>query len=520
MNSETRKRILVVSDDYVDTNMGGVGIRNWELSHSLALYATVMLAIPNQTRLRSEAVELITYNREGQDLRSLAQSADAIVVQGFVLHFQPYLTEVGRPIAVDLYVPYLLESLAWHDQSHWTSWIPDYEEYLRVQLELLRFGDFFFCASERQRDYWLGWLHSQKRINPHTYHQSPDLRKLIDVVPFGLPREPFTADHAVLKGVHPGISPTDKLVIWSGGLWDWLDPLSLIRAVALLVPQHPEIKLYFMGSHHPNPVVSGMEMPGMALDLSRELGLLDRHVFFGDWTPYVERGNYLAEADLAVLAHPEHIETHFAFRTRVLDCIWVGLPMVTTRGDTLAELVEDHHIGLTVPPNKVPALAEAILNMIDAKSKLGANKAFDVLRAKLQWDEVAQPLLKFCLNPTQAVDKGLYLTDIERISKDKDEFLNQVILEKDAHLDQVILEKDAFLAQVVHDKDEFLEQVVHEKDAALEQVFQEKDALLFEKKHELAEQNALIQRQQQQIEKYQKSFPMRLYFSIKRLFQR
>ena len=129
------------------------------------------------------------------------------------------------------------------------------------------------CASERQRDYWLGWLHAQKRINPHTYRQDPTLRKLIDVIPFGLPAEPLVATQRVLKGVHPGIGEGDYLLLWSGGLWDWLDPLTLIRSVGQLAPRYPALKLYFMGTHHPNPLVTGMSMPEKAVQLSQELGL-------------------------------------------------------------------------------------------------------------------------------------------------------------------------------------------------------------------------------------------------------
>ena len=58
---------------------------------------------------------------------------------------------------------------------------------LGVQNAQLDHGDFFICASEAQRDFWIGALHSRGRINPLTYADDPTLRRLIDVVPFGLP---------------------------------------------------------------------------------------------------------------------------------------------------------------------------------------------------------------------------------------------------------------------------------------------------------------------------------------------
>jgi len=437
------KNVLVISGDTIDKHMGGLGVRNWELAHALSRYCQVTLAIPNQTSLLSDTVHLISYDLIDGDLDSIVQEVDVIVLHGSILHFHPYLRMLDIPIAVDLYVPNLLESLVWHENDPIENWAPSYEEYLRLQLELLRAGDFFFCASERQRDYWIGWLHAQKRINPHTYHQDPALRKLIDIVPFGLPECAPNPTKSVLKGVYPGIDSNDRVILWSGGIWDWLDPLTLIRALADIPPRYPQIKLYFMGTHHPNPLVNGMEMPQTAINLSRELGLFGKSVFFGDWVPYDERQNYLVEADLGVITHPGHIETHFSFRTRVLDYIWAGIPFIITEGDAWADLAKKENIGYTVAPGDVKGLAVAIENLITENAKVNYADSFDKLRQSHRWDKVILPLAKYCSDPYLSPDKTQYLTEAERIGRDKDTFLQQVIQDKDAYLEQVIQEREA-----------------------------------------------------------------------------
>ena len=53
------------------------------------------------------------------------------------------------------------------------------------QRAALASGDAFVCASERQRDLWLGALLALGRIDPDAYAADPSLRSLIDVVPFG-----------------------------------------------------------------------------------------------------------------------------------------------------------------------------------------------------------------------------------------------------------------------------------------------------------------------------------------------
>ena len=462
-------RILIITEDFVDSNMGGVGMRYWEIAHALAQSCQVTLAVPNQPDLQSEHVSLVSFDLKHGDIRSLAEEADVIFTHGFVVHFHPYLKELGIPLVMDLFNPYLLENLVMYSEGEVDEWIPAYEEYLRVQLEMLRYGDFFTCATERQRDYWLGWLHAQKRLNPHTYRQDPSFRKLIDVVPSGLQEGKPSSRKPVLKGVVPGISTGDRLILWSGGIWDWLDPLTPIRAMALLAPRHPDLKLYFMGTRHPNPVVPNMSMVEKAISLSQELGLYEKSVFFGSWVPYLERESYLVEADLALLAHQGHIETHFSFRTRLLDCIWAGLPMVVTEGDAMADWVKEQNLGLVVPQGDSQAMANAIETVLVDDNRPVYAPAFERVREGLRWQKVVEPLQQFCQSPGPAPDKGLYLTETERISRGKDAYIEQIIHDKDAYIQQIIQDKDAYIAQVIQDKDAHTDQVIRDWEAFLEQ---------------------------------------------------
>ena len=111
------KNVLVISGDTIDKHMGGLGVRNWELAHALSRYCQVTLAIPNQTSLSSNTVHLIPYDLKDGDLKPVAQNVDVIVLHGSILHFHPYLRTLDIPIAVDLYVPNLLESLVWHEND-------------------------------------------------------------------------------------------------------------------------------------------------------------------------------------------------------------------------------------------------------------------------------------------------------------------------------------------------------------------------------------------------------------------
>jgi hypothetical protein len=65
-----------------------------------------------------------------------------------------------------------------------------------------------------------------------------------------------------------------------------------------------------MGTKSPNDKVPIMDMTLKARQLSDELGLTDKSVFFLDgWVPYEDRVNYLLDATIAVSAHFDLPET-------------------------------------------------------------------------------------------------------------------------------------------------------------------------------------------------------------------
>ena len=55
----------------------------------------------------------------------------------------------------------------------------------------------------------------------------------------------------------PGIGAGDRILLWPGGIWNWFDPLTVIRAVARPRAAPPDLRLYFLGIRHPTPGVPG-----------------------------------------------------------------------------------------------------------------------------------------------------------------------------------------------------------------------------------------------------------------------
>ncbi|MCP4362982.1 MAG: glycosyltransferase [Chloroflexi bacterium] len=394
---ERGRTVLIISPDSVHSSMGGVGIRYWELSHQLATVAQVTLAVPNETDLQSETVALCRYeNGQTEPLQSLAQVADIILLSGFAFFHNPFLRELSAYRIVDLYDPMALENLERFADRPLGERMGLHQVNVNTFNDLFAQGDFFICASEKQRDYWLGALTAVNRVTPALYDEDPTLRRLIDLVPFGIPAEPPQHRKRVLKGVRPGIGAEDKVILWGGGLWDWLDPLTVIEAMPLALEQVPEARLFFLGIKHPNPNVPPSRMAERALTLAEKMGLLETAVFYNEWTPYEERESYLCEADVGVSLHGDHIETRFAVRTRLMDYLWARLPMVVSGGDVLSDLVQAYGLGQVVGVGEKTAVAEALIDML--RHPIPPPR-FDPIVERHLWSETAVPLLEYVSAP-------------------------------------------------------------------------------------------------------------------------
>ena len=397
-------RVLVLCFDPLTDTMPGPAIRSWHLAAELAADHEVVLA-GTAGATRTSPVMDVRAVSGGADLDELVGWCDAVFAPTSVVRRHPVVVTSGKPLCIDMYIPTHLENLEPFGSAGDAEHVAAVEHQVSVINDDLRHGDFFLCASERQRDFWLGSLASLGRVNPAVYGADPTLRALIDVVPFGIDPAPVPAGGGLLRRSFPAVGPGDPVLIWGGGVYNWFDPLSLLRAVdRLRRGPRPEVRLVFLGMRNPNPGIPEMRMAVATRALADELGLTGRHVFFNEgWVAYEERGSYLADADLAVSTHLAHIETHFSFRTRVLDYLWAGLPMVLTGGDTLSDGVAEAGLGAAVPPGDAEAIASAIDRLLAAPPDREAVRAYG---QRYAWAAVAEPLRRFMAQPGPARDRG------------------------------------------------------------------------------------------------------------------
>jgi glycosyltransferase involved in cell wall biosynthesis len=384
------RHVLLVSPDRVAPEMAGPGIRYAELARILAHSHHVELAAPrgSETPAEGPTVEVYDHERRGSLDRLIAE-ADVVVAPPLPPALVRSVEKLGRPWIVDLYNPEPFEGLAAARSAE--------QDRLRdvVRIDRLayaaRAGSSFICAGERQRDMWLGLLAAHRRLDSREYRHDPELRGLIDVVPFGVPSVAPARRNGGLRGT---VFPADaKIMVWNGGVWDWLDVETVLQALALLRSRDPSWHLSFSGVGRPShrAAMGGSERvrSGAAhLGLDTEVA-----VHLREWTPYADRATELLDADMGVSAHAPSVEARFAHRARMLDLVWARAPILCSKGDEWAAIVEDEGLGEAVVPQEPEAYAAAAVRIAE-RGRDFYRDALDAAAAKREWEVVAEPLLE------------------------------------------------------------------------------------------------------------------------------
>jgi glycosyltransferase involved in cell wall biosynthesis len=388
----------LVTFDVIGPRIGGSAIRVLGLARALATRGHVpTIAAPRLEAGRPEqpfSIRQFDLTRPRETLAHLVENADVAVLPLHALARLPFLRRARTPLVFDIYDPVLFELMETAPG--------EMRRHVQLLDQLFRRGDFFICASERQRAFWLDALVANGRI--HTPAAAdPELRALIDVVPFGIDPTPPPAptnDRSFLKAVVPSLG-REKIFIWPGGMWDWTDPQIVLSAMRILARRAAGIRLLFFAGTHPTDGHVETSALKETRALATEFQLHDRSVhFIDDYVPYGERGRYLAECDAVVSTHRANLESHYAYRTRLLDCVWAGLPIVCTEGDVMADRVARNGFGIVVPPGNAEALAAAI-ERISTDEDFAASCRARIIESRhlFDWNDAVEPLARFCDQP-------------------------------------------------------------------------------------------------------------------------
>jgi glycosyltransferase involved in cell wall biosynthesis len=148
-------------------------------------------------------------------------------------------------------------------------------------------------------------------------------------------------------------------------------------------------------SDSPNPETTPQRVYAQTRERAREIDPSGRSIVFSPWIPYSAREDLYAASDLIVSISSEGLEADLAYRTRLLDAAWGGVPSVSVAGGALARDLEDAGAGWRVE-RSAEAFARAILAALAPDRREAAARCARAFAAERTWKRVAGPVVSWC----------------------------------------------------------------------------------------------------------------------------
>ncbi len=399
-------RVFAICPEPVRSVTAGVGTRMTNLAGVLANAGHVVtLAVPNDPQDAAGVPEGVTVVRAVPErLGRQADGHDLVLLHGHLgNHYLEQRDDL--PVVIDLYDPFLIDNLHYYTELGLQPYLTDHATW---RLQMAR-GDLFLCSSSEQRSYYLGWLTALGRVSPAVVADDPGLERLIVEVPFGVPAgEPPPAPPRT--EVFPDLAGAAEL-LYFGGIYDWYDPLVVLDALPAVLAQHPSARVVFV--EHPHPELTPQSAAAQTRAEAARRAWLGSHVVFAPWRPAANRFALPQVCDLAVVTHRPGLETLLSLRTRLVDLLWLGLPVVVTEGGTMASIVREIGAGEVVPAQDPAALAAAVNTFLgDGERGSRAGEAGRRWAVNRTWGRVARPLLEFAARPWRDRHRGECSVDL------------------------------------------------------------------------------------------------------------
>ncbi|MCX7717918.1 MAG: glycosyltransferase [Candidatus Sumerlaeaceae bacterium] len=270
---------------------------------------------------------------------------------------------------------------------------------------ILRRADRFSTVSHKQMYATVGELAAVGRLNRHTASHN-----FVSTIPNAASEDflalapPANTPHSERR-FRGRLFPADAFaVLWSGGFNTWTDTRTLAAALSLAMEQEPRI--HFVATGGAIPGHDEITYESFVHEMQKT-GFLDRCHMLG-WVEARDLPALYSECDLGINIDGRNYETLLGARNRLTNMMAIGLPVLTTFGTEISEIIEEHKLGYVVRIGQVEELVGALVKACRSVTdrRLFAARARKFCAEHFSYDATTRPLQHWLASPTLAPDNA------------------------------------------------------------------------------------------------------------------
>ncbi len=327
---------------------------------------------------------------------------DCIVAVNFSHCLYATRLRTDAPVWMEIYGDMLTIMQAYYHRSQSDRGL---DTQIAFMAEVLRRGDVFSGCGQAQCQMLVGELAMAGRLNRRTFGYEftrvilPGSPPLAAPVPTGAKR-PKPPRQLLAQ---QGIGDDDFVVLWCGGYNTWTDVDTLFGGMEAAMQAEPNLHYVSVGANTYSASDNVYERLTRLVAASPRAA---RYHLLG-WRPWSEMATFYQESDVGINIDALHYETIFGTRTRLVEMIAAGLPVVTSLGAELSYLLRDAGAAVTFTVGDSQALGTALARMaVDAElTACMAQRALRYAQRELSFAATTAPLRAWVAAPVPAPDR-------------------------------------------------------------------------------------------------------------------
>jgi len=255
---------------------------------------------------------------------------------------------------LDLYTPILLEKKAIRAKNYFLNKYNLLKQ-RQVVKNIVSQADHFLFANHRQKEYWarqiMEWGIKKSKIQ-------------FSIVPTNAP----VVKVKKKKG---------KSLLWFGGIYPWINPIPLFKALPYIFTKNPSINFKIIGGFQKGTGYYGYYEK--SLSLIKNLGLKEK-VGIISWQKPAKLSKYLEDVIVAVHIPAKTGEDFYSYRFRLLTLLNAGIPVLTSGSDIISKYIVQKKAGAQIVTND-DVLAKQIVLALKNPQKI---KKWSTMAKKLE----------------------------------------------------------------------------------------------------------------------------------------